>query len=201
MLPDRISATMARPSHTGAGSSVVSTTTSTTQIGMMTARWRSTVRVRQPASVSSCLTQSRFSGGSRKPTANQSQRNTPGSPRKRPTVSALQLADDLARRDGLADLYRQPAHRAVLVRRQRLLHLHRLEHHDRVAGRYPLALLGDDLHDRALHRADQGVAVRRGPAARRPRAAAARALRRAPRRGGRAGAEPGRYHDLQPLAA
>src|SRR6202046_1678985 len=160
MLPDRISATMVRPSHTGAGSSVVSTITSTAQIGTMTARCRTTVRNRQPASVSSRLTQSTFSAGTRNPTANRSQRNPPGSPGRRATFLALQLADDLARGDRLADLNAQPGHGAVLVRGQRLLHLHRLEHHDRVAGRELLALLGDDLHDRPLHRADQVIAVR-----------------------------------------
>src|SRR5579872_979902 len=164
MLPHRISATMVRPSLIGAGSTVVSTTTSTAQIGMMTARCRMTVRNRQPASVSSWRTQSTFSAGSRNPTANPSQRNTPGSPGRRATVSALQSADDLARGDRLSDLNRQPGHRAVLVCGQRLLHLHRLEHHDRVAGRDLLTLLGDDLHDRALHRADQAVAAR-GPVA------------------------------------
>ena len=95
-LPDRISATIISPSHSEAGSSVVSTATSTMQIGTMMARWRSTVRPRHPASVSSCRTQSTFSGGSRNPIANRIQRRTPGSPGKRAIASALQLADGLA---------------------------------------------------------------------------------------------------------
>src|SRR5260370_964369 len=38
---------------------------------------------------------------------------------------------------------------------QRLLHLHRLEHHDNVTGRHVLPLAHGDLDDRALHPADQ----------------------------------------------
>src|SRR5712691_11122712 len=45
------------------------------------------------------------------------------------------------------------------MRGQRLLHLHRLEHHDRLSGLHCLTLRRDDLDDRALHRADQRVAV------------------------------------------
>src|SRR5215475_2460813 len=64
----------------GAGRNSCSTTTITAQIGRITTRWRSTVRQRQPASVSSCRTQCTFSGGSRNPKANLSQRSGPGSP-------------------------------------------------------------------------------------------------------------------------
>src|SRR5215469_304149 len=136
------------------------------QIGSMITRSRLIVRPRQPASVSSCRTHSRFSSGSRKPTANSSQRPTLGSPGSRGTVlspfgvsSVLDLADLGVGRDGLADLDSQAGDRAVLVRGQRLLHLHRFQYHDRVARLHDAALGRDDLHDRALHRGDQGVAA------------------------------------------
>src|SRR5712691_71417 len=174
-LPDRISATIVSASQPGAGSSVESRTATTMQTGMMTARCRRTVLNRQPASVSSCLTQSLFSAGSRNPTANSSHLPTRGSPASRVMISVLQQADDLAGRNRLADLDRQGGYCAVLVRRQRLLHLHGLEHHDGLAGTDMLAFRGDDLYDRALHRADERVAVGRaapGPAAPRPAATA-----------------------------
>src|SRR5712691_2194492 len=169
-------------SQPGAGSSVSSRTATTMQAGMMTARWRSIVRPRQPASVSSCLTQSTFSAGSRKPAANRSQRATPGSPSTRAILSLSQLADDRAGGDRLADLDGKLADDAVLVRGERLLHLHRLEHDHRLACRDALALGRDDLDDRALHRADQRVAARAPgrPAGRgTPAAAAARGRRAA----------------------
>src|SRR5712692_2833132 len=157
MLPHRMSATVVRLSQPGAGSSVSSRTAMTMQTGMMTARCRSTVRPRQPASVSSCLTQSTFSAGSRKPAANLSHLATPGSPARRAIRSVPQLADDRAGRDRLTHLHGQLADDAVLVRGQRLLHLHRLKYHDRLPSRHVLALGSDDLDDRALHRADQRV--------------------------------------------
>ena len=43
---------------------------STAQNGSITTRWRTVSRPRQPASVSSCLTHSRFRSGSRPPSAN-----------------------------------------------------------------------------------------------------------------------------------
>ena len=58
------SATMMRI-HSAPGSSA-----NTTQIGTATIRWRAMSRPRQPASVSSCRTHSRFRSGSRAPTAN-----------------------------------------------------------------------------------------------------------------------------------
>ena len=51
--------------HSAPGSSA-----NTTQIGTATIRWRAMSRPRQPASVSSCRTHSRFRSGSRAPTAN-----------------------------------------------------------------------------------------------------------------------------------
>ena len=66
-LPHRIRATMVRLTQIGAGSRIASTVTRIAQIGITTARCRSTVRRRQPASVSSCRTQCTFSGGSRNP--------------------------------------------------------------------------------------------------------------------------------------
>ena len=52
--------------------------------------------------------------------------------------------------------------RARLVRVERLLHLHRLEDDDEVAGLDDVALLDGDLDDRALHRRGERVAGRRG---------------------------------------
>jgi hypothetical protein len=43
---------------------------STAHNGSITTRWRTVSRPRQPASVSSCLTHSRFRSGSRPPSAN-----------------------------------------------------------------------------------------------------------------------------------
>jgi hypothetical protein len=51
--------------HSAPGSSA-----STAQSGSITTTWRSVSRPRQPASVSSCRTQSRFRSGSRAPSAN-----------------------------------------------------------------------------------------------------------------------------------
>src|SRR6266487_3575774 len=80
MLPARISPIIIAASQAGAGTRVNSTTATMTQTGTITARWRRIVLSRQPASVSSCLTQSRLSSGSRNPSANSSQRSGPGSP-------------------------------------------------------------------------------------------------------------------------
>src|SRR5215831_15717672 len=163
--------------------------------GTMTARWRRIVLNRQPASVSSCLTQSRLSSGSRKPSANCSQRSGPGSPGILAIVTSLSMprpaaspdatavarpdaplvrdpADRLPRRDGLADSDAQLGDRSVLVRTERLLHLHRLEHDDGLAGGHLLPLRGDDLDDGALHGACEYIAV--GGAVRAGSAAAAR---------------------------
>jgi hypothetical protein len=51
--------------HSTPGSSA-----STAQNGSITITWRTVSRPRQPASVSSCRTQSRFRSGSRAPSAN-----------------------------------------------------------------------------------------------------------------------------------
>ncbi len=59
--------------------------------------------------------------------------------------------------DRLPHAHRQPGDRAVLVRGQRLLHLHRLQDHDHVARRHALPVRDGDLDDRALHRADHAV--------------------------------------------
>src|SRR6266702_7249472 len=80
MLPARIRPTIMAASHAGAGTSVSSTTATMTQTGTMIARCRRMVRSRQPVSVSSCLTQSTLSSGSRNPSAKASQRTGPGSP-------------------------------------------------------------------------------------------------------------------------
>ena len=53
--------------HSAPGSSA-----STAANGSITSTWRPTSRPRQPASVSSCLTHSRFRSGSRPPIANSS---------------------------------------------------------------------------------------------------------------------------------
>jgi len=79
-LPDRMRATIITLTQGAAGRNTSSTTTTMAQIGRITTRWRSTVRHRQPGSVSSCRTQCTFSGGSRNPKANLSQRSGPGSP-------------------------------------------------------------------------------------------------------------------------
>src|SRR6266516_2630457 len=84
--------------------------------------------------------------------------------------SVVDLEDGLAARHVLPDLDSDLADRAVFVRGQRLLHLHGLEHDDGVTRGHPLALLSDDLHDGALHRADQrGIPAARGPPAAPPR--------------------------------
>src|SRR5579859_2690773 len=184
-LPARISPTIMPASQAGAGTSVSSTTATITQTGTMTARCRRTVRNRHPASVSSCLTQSLLSSGSRNPSAKRSQRSGPGSPgilaivlsspmpcprasawrgavrsvrsardaggagggAVRSVRSARDAADRLAGRDRLADADVDLGHGPVLVRRQRLLHLHGLENNHRLAGGHPLALVGHDLDD------------------------------------------------------
>ena len=61
--------------HSAPGSSA-----STTQNGSTTTRWRTVSRPRQPASVSSCRTHSRFRSGNRAPSANSTCRPRPGSP-------------------------------------------------------------------------------------------------------------------------
>src|SRR5579859_543950 len=117
-------------------------------------------------------------------------------------ASVLDLADDRACRYGLADLDAEPGDRAVLVGGQRLLHLHRFEHDDRVPGLDLLAFLNRDLGDGALHRADQVIAAGRGrllalpgPPGGWPRAPGLGSLRATARH------QPGGQHDFQPLAA
>ena len=61
-------------------------------------------------------------------------------------------------RDGGAGLGVDEADDAVLVREDRLLHLHRLEHEHEVALDDLVALGDGDLHDRRLHRRLHGVA-------------------------------------------
>ena len=84
---------------------------------------------------------------------------------------------------------------------QRLLHLHRLEHHDQVALGDGVAVGHRDLDDGALHRARS---ARRPPAAApacwRRRSAGAGRPRRRGRRPYRGRSRPGR-RDLEPLAA
>src|SRR6266567_1470492 len=171
MLPARISPIIIAASQAGAGTRVNSTTATMTQTGTITARWRRIVLSRQPASVSSCLTQSRLSSGSRNPSANSSHRSGPGSPGilvivlssriagPRGTRSVRDAADGLAGRDGLAYADAQFGDGAALVRGQRLLHLHRLEHHDGLALVHALTFGGNDLDDGALHRAGEHAAV------------------------------------------
>ena len=84
--------------------------------------------------------------------------------------------------------------------RQRLLHLHGLEHHDQVALGHLVPVGRGDLHDRALHGGGQGVAG----GASCGRAAAGAALLAGLGLGGRRGAGGAgqlRHGDLQPLAA
>src|SRR4051794_2592784 len=103
-------------------------------------------------------------------------------------VAALDLADDRAARNGLPDLGGECGDDAVLVRVERLFHLHGLEDDDELAGSDLLTFLDRDLDDRALHRAGQRVTTRY-----RLGLAATRATRRPlRRRTGRPGAEAGR---------
>ena len=69
----------------------------------------------------------------------------------------LELADHRAVGDRRADLGLEAGDGAGLVGLERLLHLHRLEHHHDVALGDVLALLDGDLDDGALHRAGDGV--------------------------------------------
>src|SRR5262249_59845830 len=126
-------ATIITLTQAGAGRNSCSTTTITAQIGRITTRWRSTVRQRQPASVSSCRTQCTFSGGSRNPRANLSQRSGPGSPGsllilgpapergpiRRARISVCPPADGGARGDRLPPLPPEPRPRSLLLRGQR----------------------------------------------------------------------------------
>src|SRR6476469_9662984 len=76
--------------------------------------------------------------------------------------SVLDLADDLTVGDARADLGREPGDGAGLVRLERLLHLHRLEHDDGVALLHGVAVGDSDLDDGALHGRGDGVAGRCG---------------------------------------
>src|SRR5690606_29392209 len=90
----------------------------------------------------------------------------------------------------------QAGHRAGLVRLDRLLHLHGLQDHDRVALADAVAVADGDPDDRALHRRGEPVAADgRAGAALLLRAALAGLVRR-----GRA-QQPGRDRALEALAA
>ena len=125
----------------------------------------------------------------------------PASPANLPWL--LELADDGARRHGLTDLDAQPGHSARLVRGQRLLHLHGLEHDDGVARRRPARRLPPTIFTIVpcmglTSSSPRGALPPRGP---RP-AAAPRAFGRPGARGTASpGAKPRRQADLQPLAA
>src|SRR3954447_23095632 len=110
--------------------------------------------------------------------------------------SALQLTDHRTAADALADLGGQTGDRAGLVGLDGLLHLHRLEHDDRVALRDLLA--GGDRHldDRALHRGGDRIPAGRSPGLLLLTSGLPVTARRGgPRR------EPGRQHDLDAPAA
>src|SRR3954453_22155320 len=77
--------------------------------------------------------------------------------------SALQLTDHRTAADALADLGGQTGDRAGLVGLDGLLHLHRLEHDDRVALRDLLAVGDRHLDDRALHRGGDRIPAGRSP--------------------------------------
>ena len=79
----------------------------------------------------------------------------------------------------------------------RLLHLHRLEHDDEVAGLDDGAVLDGDLDDRALHRRGEAVAGRRGGR----RLASSSAWRGGLLGRRRRRAEPGGQRHLQPASA
>ena len=70
-------------------------------------------------------------------------------------VSTRLRVDDLAQGGPAghrcADLGVEVLHRAAPVSRQWLLHLHRLEYHDQVAGLDDVTISDRDLDDRALH--------------------------------------------------
>ena len=121
-----------------------------------------------------------------------------GRGRGAPPPLVLDLADDRALRHGAARAGREPGDRAGLVRVERLLHLHRLEHDDQVALGDRVAVGHRDLDDRALHRAVSAS----------PDAAALPGRRRARRGAAFSAAAPpadraetGGQRDLEPLAA
>src|SRR5205085_11723984 len=72
--------------------------------------------------------------------------------------AVLDLADDVALGDGAARLRGQPGDGAVLVRGDRVLHLHGLEYDDQVAGGDGVAVGDRDLDDGSLHGCGHGVA-------------------------------------------
>ena len=88
---------------------------------------------------------------------------------------------------------------AVLVRLDRLLHLHRLEHDHEVALDDLLTVLDGDLDDRRLHRRLHGIAGCPGDDGRRVRPPRRRNGRGAPASAGR-GDDPIGQADLEPLA-
>src|SRR6185312_455315 len=67
-------------------------------------------------------------------------------------TALLDLGEHRALSDGGAGLDRKSGDDTVLVRGDRVLHLHRLEHHHQVAHGNLLAFLDGDLDDGALHR-------------------------------------------------
>src|SRR3954452_15009223 len=110
--------------------------------------------------------------------------------------SALQLTDHRTAADALADLGGQTGDRAGLVGLDGLLHLHRLEHDDRVDLRDLLAVGDGDLDDRALHRGGDRIPAGRSPGL----LLLTSGLPVTARRGG-TGRETGRQHDLDAPAA
>src|SRR5690606_28730497 len=76
--------------------------------------------------------------------------------------SVLDLEQHLTLADRVADRARQTGNRARLVRRDRVFHLHRLEHDHQLAGLDLLAVLHRQLDDRPLHRCGHRVAGDRG---------------------------------------
>src|SRR5690606_21194970 len=81
---------------------------------------------------------------------------------------------------------------------ERLLHLHRLEDDDELAGRDRRAVLDGDLDDRALHGGGEGAVARGGGGA--CAAAAGGTADRTTASAAGADAQAGGQHDLQPLA-
>src|SRR5690606_15693926 len=77
-----------------------------------------------------------------------------------PATSVLQLADDRALRHGVTLLHGQAGDGAVLVRVDRVLHLHRFQHGDHVPGLDLIPFRDRHLDQGALHRGGHRVAGR-----------------------------------------